>query len=280
MNRQEQPNQKLVNLKELRRQSRLATPHVENMEARELLAAPAMDALSQISVPSGKSLFVPLSSTTSDQSSVSYSVTSSDQSIKSTVLSGGTYVKMTVSGYGDLTFKLFDTLAPESVGKIKTLVQQGFYNGLSFHRVIKNFMVQGGDPVGNGTGGAGFSFADEFNSKAIFSGTGAETRDWINSEDAAELLCLVSKTTEDFSVINGACGVRVTIKETLEMLQRFLRADIKITFNGDVRKGDPHFYHADVSKALAMGWKPSTPITKGIRNYASWFIAHSKVFVD
>ena len=172
MNRQEQPNQKLVNLKELRRQSRLATPHVENMEARELLAAPAMDALSQISVPSGKSLFVPLSSTTSDQSSVSYSVTSSDQSIKSTVLSGGTYVKMTVSGYGDLTFKLFDTLAPESVGKIKTLVQQGFYNGLSFHRVIKNFMVQGGDPVGNGTGGAGFSFADEFNSKAIFSGTG------------------------------------------------------------------------------------------------------------
>ncbi len=172
MNRQEQPNQKLVNLKELRRQSRLATPHVENMEARELLAAPAMDALSQISVPSGKSLFVPLSSTTSDQSSVSYSVTSSDQSIKSTVLSGGTYVKMTVSGYGDLTFKLFDTLTPESVGKIKTLVQQGFYNGLSFHRVIKNFMVQGGDPVGNGTGGAGFSFADEFNSKAIFSGTG------------------------------------------------------------------------------------------------------------
>lgn len=115
---------------------------------------------------------------------------------------------------------------------------------------------------------------------AIFSGTGAETRDWINSEDAAELLCLVSKTTEDFSVINGACGVRVTIKETLEMLQRFLRADIKITFNGDVRKGDPHFYHADVSKALAMGWKPSTPITKGIRNYASWFIAHSKVGVD
>ena len=42
MNRQEQPNQKLVNLKELRRQSRLATPHVENMEARELLAAPKL----------------------------------------------------------------------------------------------------------------------------------------------------------------------------------------------------------------------------------------------
>lgn len=156
----------------VRRQSRVAAPTVESVENRELLAAPAMNALSQLSVPGGKTLFVPLSSTTSDNSAVTYSVTSSDPAVKTSVISGGTYIKMSVNGYGDMVFKLFDNLAPTTVDKIKSLVQQGFYDGLTFHRVIQNFMIQGGDPAGNGTGGPGFTFADEFNSNAIFTGTG------------------------------------------------------------------------------------------------------------
>lgn len=172
MNRFEESQQKTNQGKELRRQSRTAKPSVENMEQRELLAAPAMDAINQINVPGGKSLFVPLTSTTSDQTSVTYSVESSTDKIQTTVLGGGTFINMKVAGYGDLTFKLFDTLTPDTVGKIKSLVQSGFYNGLTFHRVIKNFVVQGGDPKGNGTGGPGFSFDDEFSPNAIYSGTG------------------------------------------------------------------------------------------------------------
>lgn len=155
-----------------RRHARVTKPGIENMEHRELLAAPAMDALSQLNVPGGKSLFVPLTSTTSDQTSVNYSVSSSSPNVSATVLGGGTFINMKVAGYGDLTFKLFDSLTPETVGKIKSLVQSGFYNGLTFHRVIKNFMVQGGDPKGNGTGGPGFTFNDEFTSDSLFTGTG------------------------------------------------------------------------------------------------------------
>ncbi len=155
-----------------RRLSRVSNPGVENMENRELLAAPVMQPLADLNVPGNKSLIVPLSSTTSDLSAVNYTTTSTSEGIKTTILSGGTFIKMNVAGYGDLTFKLFDELAPETVGKIKSLVSTGFYDGLTFHRVIKNFMIQGGDPKGNGTGGTGSTFSDEFNANAIFSGSG------------------------------------------------------------------------------------------------------------
>ena len=156
----------------IRRLSRTSHPAIENMESRELLAAPVMQPLADLNVPGNKSLIVPLSSTTSDMTAVTYSTSASNANLKTTILSGGTFVRMYVAGYGDLTFKLFDDLAPETVGKIKSLVSSGFYDGLTFHRVIKNFMIQGGDPKGNGTGGPGFSFDDEFNANAIFSGSG------------------------------------------------------------------------------------------------------------
>lgn len=58
--------------------------------------------------------------------------------------------------------KLFYKEAPMTVSNFVELARKGFYNGLIFHRVIPNFMIQGGDPKGNGTGGPGYTFADEF----------------------------------------------------------------------------------------------------------------------
>lgn len=63
---------------------------------------------------------------------------------------------------GTMKISLFYKETPITVSNFVTLIKQGFYDGLIFHRVIKNFMIQGGDPKGNGTGGPGYSFQDEF----------------------------------------------------------------------------------------------------------------------
>ena len=71
---------------------------------------------------------------------------------------------------GDIQIELFDEDAPKTVGNFKELVGKGFYDGLIFHRVIKDFMIQGGCPQGTGTGGPGYQFEDEFNQHKIVRG--------------------------------------------------------------------------------------------------------------
>ncbi len=63
---------------------------------------------------------------------------------------------------GDIHVTLFPAEAPMTVANFVNLAQRGYYDGLKFHRVIANFMIQGGDPTGTGSGGPGYRFADEF----------------------------------------------------------------------------------------------------------------------
>jgi len=63
---------------------------------------------------------------------------------------------------GDIQVQLFAADAPKTVNNFVFLAREGFYDGVTFHRVIADFMVQGGDPTGTGTGGPGYKFADEF----------------------------------------------------------------------------------------------------------------------
>lgn len=64
---------------------------------------------------------------------------------------------------GVIKFETYDMDAPKTVANFITLTQKGFYNNLIFHRVVKGFMIQGGDPKGDGTGGPGYTFEDELN---------------------------------------------------------------------------------------------------------------------
>jgi cyclophilin family peptidyl-prolyl cis-trans isomerase len=74
------------------------------------------------------------------------------------------------TNHGAIEVELFDDAAPKTVDNFKKLAGDGFYDGLVFHRVIKDFMIQGGCPQGTGTGGPGYKFEDEFNENKIVRG--------------------------------------------------------------------------------------------------------------
>ena len=71
---------------------------------------------------------------------------------------------------GPIVFELFDADAPKTVENFRKLAADGFYDGLTFHRVIKDFMIQGGCPQGTGTGGPGYTFEDEINAHKVVRG--------------------------------------------------------------------------------------------------------------
>jgi peptidyl-prolyl cis-trans isomerase B (cyclophilin B) len=72
--------------------------------------------------------------------------------------------------HGPVEVELFDGDAPKTVENFRKLAADGFYDGISFHRVIKDFMIQGGCPLGTGTGGPGYTFEDEINDHKVVRG--------------------------------------------------------------------------------------------------------------
>jgi len=74
------------------------------------------------------------------------------------------------TNHGPVAVELFDEDAPKTVENFLKLSRDGFYDGLTFHRIIKDFMIQGGCPLGTGTGGPGYTFEDEINPHKVVKG--------------------------------------------------------------------------------------------------------------
>jgi cyclophilin family peptidyl-prolyl cis-trans isomerase len=74
------------------------------------------------------------------------------------------------TSHGTIAIELFDDDAPKTVENFRKLAADGFYDGIIFHRIIPDFMIQGGCPEGTGTGGPGYTFQDEFNSHKVVRG--------------------------------------------------------------------------------------------------------------
>lgn len=87
------------------------------------------------------------------------------------LLNGVDYKALVKTTMGDIKIDLFEKDAPITVNNFVFLAKEGFYNDVIFHRVIKDFMVQGGDPLGLGMGGPGYQFSDEFNAKKLVRGS-------------------------------------------------------------------------------------------------------------
>ncbi len=79
----------------------------------------------------------------------------------------GIYVRITVERYGVIYAELYPEYAPETVANFQQLIGENFYDGLTFHRIISGFMIQGGDPLGNGTGGSGRNITGEFSANGV-----------------------------------------------------------------------------------------------------------------
>jgi len=77
------------------------------------------------------------------------------------------YVQIDIQGYGSITAELYGDVAPITVANFLKLADEGFYDGLTFHRIISGFMIQGGDPKGNGTGGSDEKIKGEFSANGV-----------------------------------------------------------------------------------------------------------------
>jgi peptidylprolyl isomerase len=133
---------------------------------------------------------------------------------------------------GRVVIELRPDLAPKHVQRIKTLVKEGFYNGLTFHRVITGFMAQTGDPNGDGTGGSKYPDLPAEFSKAPFKrGTvGAARSTSPNSANSQFFICL-----EDATHLNGSYTVWGQVVEGMQLVDRLKKgegADGKV-FNPD-----------------------------------------------
>ena len=84
-----------------------------------------------------------------------------------------TYLLTIMTDRGEIELELFPEYAPKTVNNFISLAKDGYYDGIIFHRVIPNFMIQGGDPTGTGRGGPGYNFADEFAGNPLQHETGS-----------------------------------------------------------------------------------------------------------
>jgi peptidylprolyl isomerase len=123
---------------------------------------------------------------------------------------------------GNIVIQLFPDAAPRTVARVVELIQKKFYDGLTFHRVEPNFVVQGGDPKGDGTGGSGVKLKAEFNSKRHVTGTVSMARGSNpDSADSQFFICLSPQSSLD-----GRYTVIGQVISGMEVVRRIQKGDV------------------------------------------------------
>jgi len=117
---------------------------------------------------------------------------------------------------GDIVIELFDEDAPKTVSNFKQLASQGFYDGLIFHRVIEDFMIQGGCPQGTGTGGPGYTFEDEINQHKVVRGALAMANAGPNTNGSQFFIV----TTEEAPWLDGKHTVFGEVRDGMDVVNR------------------------------------------------------------
>ncbi len=127
----------------------------------------------QTNLISGQSYHIPLDGYSPTGQPLTYTVTSSSGEVIASVMQGNKSLRIYTSRYGTMEFYLFEEEAGRATSRIITLAESGFYDGLIFHRVFSDFVLQGGDPNGNGTGGSSLpDFEDQYDPDLRHNSTG------------------------------------------------------------------------------------------------------------
>ncbi len=156
---------------------------VEWLEDRRVLAAPTLGSSvpATFNMATGTAFQIPLDGFDADNDQLTYSVAVNSSTVNGFNQSFRTgdllQIQYQQTGgaaiSGTMLFKLFEDLAPRTTDHIKQLASSGFYNNVTFHRILNNFVIQGGDPTGTGSGGSDLGdFDDDFNTRAMHTQTG------------------------------------------------------------------------------------------------------------
>jgi cyclophilin family peptidyl-prolyl cis-trans isomerase len=127
--------------------------------------------------------------------------------------------------HGNITFKFYPKKAPNTVTRIIELVNQGFYDGIKFHRVVKNFVIQAGDPSGTGSGGSGKKLKAEFNDIQHIRGTVAMAR--TTDPDSADSQFYIALTT--IPHLDRKYTVFGQVIDGLDVLEKIQKDDVIIS---------------------------------------------------
>jgi peptidyl-prolyl cis-trans isomerase B (cyclophilin B) len=130
------------------------------------------------------------------------------------------YTAVIKTARGDLTLELYPQDAPVTVNSFVSLARKGFYNGLTFHRIIPGFMAQGGDPTGTGSGGPGYKFQDEFSSRTNQEGSLSMANSGPNTNGSQFFICYAPQPH-----LNGKHTVFGQLTQGMDALKQLVNGD-------------------------------------------------------
>ncbi len=160
-----------------------------------------------------------------------------DEKENENLLTGKHYVEITVKDYGKIDLELDADVAPITVTNFIDLVNDNFYDGLTFHRIIDGFMIQGGDPLGNGTGGSDKTIKGEFSdngvSNSISHVRGVISMARSNSNDSASSQFFI--VHEDSTFLDGKYAAFGKVTSGMDIVDKLAKVKVEDD-NGTVSK--------------------------------------------
>lgn len=153
---------------------------------------------------------------------------------------GTHHAEMIVKDYGTVKMELYADIAPITVANFAKLVNEGFYNGLTFHRIMSGFMIQGGDPLGNGTGGSDEEIKGEFALNGVENSI-SHTRGTISMARASAYNSASSQffiMHQDYTGLDGAYAAFGKVTDGMEVVDKICENVIPVDNNGTVLKNE------------------------------------------